>query len=306
MPLDPQIKPIVDAVEGAAAAGPPASELSVEERRAGYLALADFAGGGPPLDEVIDLAIPGPAGDIPVRVYRNAGAQGIFVFYHGGGYTIGDLDSHDQVCRQLALESGSTVMAVHYRLAPENPFPAGIDDAWTALQWADANKTELGGAADAKIVVGGDSAGGNFSAVMALMARDAGLDLAAQLLVYPGVEIDDDSPSMTENGSGYVLTEETMIWFRECYAADAADWRASPIRAGSHAGVAPAVVITAEFDPIRDQGAAYAAKLEAAGVDVTHTNYEGMVHIFFQLGPIVGAGARAVTQVAEAAKKALS
>ncbi|MCP5029519.1 MAG: alpha/beta hydrolase [Actinomycetia bacterium] len=306
MPLDSQIKPIVDAVEGAAAAGPPASELSVEERRAGYGALADFAGDGPQIDQVTDRTIPGPAGDIPVRIYRNQGATGVFVFYHGGGYTIGDLDTHDQVCRQLALESGSTLMAVHYRLAPENPFPAGIDDAWAALQWADANRAELGGDAAAKIVVGGDSAGGNFSAVMALMARDASLDLAAQLLVYPGVEVDDDSPSMTENGSGYILSEETMTWFRQCYAADASDWRASPMRAHSHAGLAPALVITAEFDPIRDQGAQYAAKLAAAGVEVTHTHYDGMVHIFFQLGPIVDAGARAVTQVAEAAKKALA
>lgn len=306
MPLDSQIKPIVDAVERAAAAGPPASELSVEDRRAGYVALAAFAGAGPQLDDVTDRTIPGPAGDIPVRVYRNDGAKGIFVFYHGGGYTIGDLDTHDEVCRQLALESGSTLMAVHYRLAPEYPFPAGIDDAWAALQWADANRAQLGGDADAKIVVGGDSAGGNFSAVMALMARDAGLDLAAQLLVYPGVDMDDDSPSMTENGSGYILTDETMTWFRECYAADLADWRASPLRAESLAGVAPAVVVTAEFDPLRDQGMKYAARLEADGVEVTHTNYDGMVHIFFQLGPIVEGGARAVTQIAQAAKSALA
>ena len=197
-------------------------------------------------------------------------------------------------------------MAVHYRLAPEAPFPAGIDDAWAALQWADANRGELGGHPEAKIGVGGDSAGGNFSAVMALMARDSGLDLAAQLLVYPGVEADDDSPSMTENASGYVLTAETMEWFRGCYAADPSDWRASPIRAESHVGVAPALIITAEFDPIRDQGANYAATLEAAGVDVTYTLYEGMVHVFFQLGTLVDAGARAVTQVAIAAKTALA
>lgn len=306
MPLDPQIKPIVDIVEAAAAAGPPPSTLTVEQRRDGYLALAGFAGKGPDLDEVIDRVVPGPAGDIPVRIYRNRDARGIFVFYHGGGYTIGDLDTHDEVCRQLALESGATLMAVHYRLAPEAPFPAGIDDAWAALQWADAHRGELGGDPDAKIVVGGDSAGGNFSAVMALMARDQGLDLAAQLLVYPGVDLDDDSPSLVENGSGYVLNAETIDWFMRCYAADPEDWRASPLRAESHAGVAPALVITAEYDPIRDQGAKYAEVLRAAGVEVVHTNYEGMVHIFFQLGPIVEAGARAVSQVAEAAREALA
>lgn len=305
MPLDPQIQPIVDAVEGAAAAGPPPETLTVDERRAGYLALAGFAGAGPELDEIVDRTIPGPGGEIPVRTYRNNGATGIFVFYHGGGYTIGDLDTHDEVCRQLALESEATVMAVHYRLAPEHPFPAGIDDAWAALQWADDNRAELGGSADAKIVVGGDSAGGNFSAVMALMARDQGLELAAQLLVYPGVDAEDDSPSMTENESGYILNKTTMQWFGECYAADLTDWRASPLRAPSFEGVAPALVITAEFDPLRDQGAKYAEALKAAGVDVTYSLYDGMVHVFFQLGPIVEAGARAVTQVAAAAKTAL-
>ncbi len=305
MPLDPQIAPIVETVEKAAAEGPPASELSVEDRRAGYLALVGFAGAGPDLDEVIDRAIPGPAGDIPVRIYRNAGAQGIFIYYHGGGYTIGDLDTHDEVCRQLALQSGSTVMSVHYRLAPEAPFPAGVEDSWAAVEWADANRAELGGDASAKIVVGGDSAGGNLSAVVALMARDAGVELAAQLLVYPAVDQDDDSPSMTENASGYVLTAETMAWFQDCYAAESSDWRCSPIRAESLSGVAPALVITAEFDPLRDQGARYAEALKAAGVDVTYSLYEGMVHIFFQLGPLVDAGARAVTEVAKAAKAAL-
>ena len=263
------------------------------------------AGPGPELDQVTDRTIPGPAGGIPVRLYRNDGARGVIVFFHGGGHTIGGLDTHDQVCRQLAAQSGATVVAVDYRLAPEHPFPAGLDDAWAALRWADEHRSELGGGADARLVVGGDSAGGNLSAVVALMARDAGLDLAAQLLVYPGVDVADERPSMAENGSGYILDTETLDWFRECYAADPDDWRASPLRAASLAGVAPALVITAEFDPLRDQGAAYAAKLAADGVDVTHTPYDGMVHTFFQLGPIVDAGARAVTEVADAARAAL-
>ncbi len=306
MPLDPEIVPIVDAVNAAADARPAGEEQSVEERRATYRALAAFAGDGPELDEVVDREIPGPAGSIPIRVYRNAGASGVFVFYHGGGYTIGDLDTHDQVCRQLALESASTVVSVDYRLAPEHPFPAGIDDAWAALQWVDANRAELGGSADAGIVVGGDSAGGNFSAVMAIMARDAGLDLAAQLLVYPGVAMVDDHPSMTENAEGYVLTVETIDWFVQCYAPDVDDWRAAPILAEDLRGVAPALVITAEFDPLRDQGAAYAKRLIDAGVATDYRLFEGMVHIFFQLGSIVGAGARAVTLVADAARAALT
>ena len=301
--LDAQIQPLVDAINAAAAAAPP--DPSLDDRRAAYLALASLAGPGPQLDQVENRTVPGPVDDIPVRIYRNVGAHGIFVFYHGGGFTIGDLDTHDEVCRQLAVRSGATVMAVEYRLAPEAPFPAAVDDSWAALQWAVANRHELGGSPDAKIVVGGDSAGGNLSAVVALMARDSGLDLAGQLLVYPGVRADDDSPSMTENATGYVLDAETMNWFTEQYSADPADWRASPISAGSHVGVAPALVITAEYDPLRDQGADYAQVLEAAGVEVTYMNYDGMVHIFFQLGPLVAVADRCVSQVAEEAARRL-
>jgi acetyl esterase len=306
MPLDPQIQPVVDAVNRAAASAPPVAEQTVEAGRAGYIALSGFAGAGPQLDSVSNETVPGPGSEIPVRVYRNDGAQGVFVFYHGGGYAIGDLDTHDEVCRQLALQSESTVVAIHYRLAPEHPFPAGIDDAWAALQHIDANRAQYGGNSDAKIVVGGDSAGGNVSAVMALMARDTGMSLAAQLLVYPGVRLDDESPSMSENIEGYILSRETIDWFYGMYAADPKNWRASPIYAESHAGVAPAVVITAEFDPLRDQGADYARILENAGVPIEYTLYEGMVHMFFQLGPIVSKGAQAVSQIAEAAKKALA
>jgi len=306
MPLDPQISPIVEAVNTAAASAPPLSEQTVEMRREAYRALCALAGSGPQLDDVSDQRVPGRNGDIGVRVYRNDGAKGIFVFYHGGGYTIGDLDSHDEVCRQLALEAGATIVAVDYALAPEHPFPAGIEDSWAALQYIASNRTHFGGREDAKLVVGGDSAGGNISAVMALMARDAGLDLVAQLLVYPSVRSDDDSPSMTENGEGYVLTQATMDWFHAQYQPDHDHVHASPIRAESHEGLAPALVITAEFDPLRDQGIEYAHVLAAAGVPTEHTNYEGMVHVFFQLGPIVDKGRAAVTQVAEAAKRALA
>ncbi len=299
MSLDPQIQPIVDAVNAASAEAPPVWEQTVQERREAYLALSALPGPGPDLDRVEDSNIAG----VPVRIYANDGARGVFMFVHGGGYTIGDIESHDQPCRQLALESGSTVVSIGYRLAPEHPFPAGIDDSWAVLEWLDANRAEFGD--NTRIVVGGDSAGGNFSAVLALMARDAGVDLAAQLLIYPAVDVEDASPSLTDNGTGYVLTAETMEWFTAQYAPDPADWRASPARAESHEDLAPALVITAQFDPLRDQGAAYAKRLEASGVPVTHTNYEGQVHAFFQLGPIVGGGARAVSQVADAARVAL-
>ena len=300
MPLDPQIAPLIDASNAAAAELPPIWEQSLEDRRVGYQALADVAGPGPQLDRVEDVKIAG----VPCRIYENDGATGILMFIHGGGYVIGDLETHDQPCRQLALESGATVVAIDYRLAPEHPFPAGLEDAWAVFQALDKDRNNFG--RGSKLAVAGDSAGGNFSAVLALMARDAGINLAAQLLVYPAVDVDDASPSMTENAEGYLLTKETMDWFMHHYAPDPLDWRASPLLAESHVGLAPAVIITAEFDPLRDQGMAYADKLKAAGVEVTHTNYDGMVHAFFQLSPLCDAGKAAITQIAEAAKAALA
>lgn len=301
--IDPQLQPLVDAVN---AVERPPEPRTLQERRDGYLALSTIAGPGPDLDHVTDRSIDGPAGAIPIRVYRNDGAVGVFVFFHGGGWTIGDLDSHDEPCRRIAADAHCTVVSVDYRLAPEAPFPAAVDDAWAALQWVDANRSDLGGAPESKIVVGGDSAGGNLAAVVSLMARDAGIEVAAQCLVYPGTRAEDDSPSMTENGVGYLLDAETMTWFDEQYAADPDDWRRSPVRAESHTGVAPALVITAEYDPLRDQGAEYARILDEAGVPVTYTNYEGMTHVFFQFGPIVDGGARCVAQVAEFARAALA
>ncbi len=300
MTLDPQIAPLIEASNAAAEHLPSIWDQTVQERREAYQALADFAGAGPSLHRVEDTEIAG----VPCRIYANENPNGILMFVHGGGYVIGDLDTHDQPCRQLALESNATVVAVHYRLAPEHPFPAGIEDAWAVMQALDASRDSYG--PNSKLAVTGDSAGGNFSAVLALMARDAGLDLAAQLLVYPAVDVNDDSPSMTENGVGYLLSTETMRWFNHNYKPEPLDWRASPLLAASHEGVAPALVITAQYDPLRDQGAAYANKLTDAGVEVTYTNYEGMTHAFFQLGPICDAGAKAVTQVAMAAKSALA
>ncbi len=300
MPLDPQIAPIVEASNAAAAELPPIWEQTVADRRAGYQALADVAGPGPGLYRVEDTVIAG----VPCRIYSNRDPHGILMFIHGGGYVIGDLETRDQPCRQLARESNATLVAIDYRLAPEHPFPAGIDDAWAVFQTLDADRDNFG--EGSKLAVTGDSAGGNFAAVLALMARDAGIDLAAQLLVYPAVDVNDASPSMTENGEGYLLTKETMDWFMHHYAPDPDDWRASPLLAESHEGVAPALVITAEFDPLRDQGSGYAYTLEQAGVPVTYINYPGMVHAFFQLAPLVDAGKAAITQVAEAARDALA
>ncbi len=315
--LSPEIQPIVDAVNAAAADAPSVWESTPEERRAGYQALVAGVPPGPELAKVRGLAAAGPNGLVMMRSYR-ADAEtvnGIIVFFHGGGWVIGDLETHDHVCRELADKSGALVIAVDYRLAPEHRFPAAVTDSWAALQWIDQNRGGLTGDLQAPIAVCGDSAGGNLAAVMALMARDAEMELVAQLLVYPAVDMRlEGTGSMVENGEGYVLTSDTMQWFRANYLSSdekeaeqqLIDWRASPILADSLAGVAPALVITGEFDPLRDEGAAYAAALKDAGVEVTHTDYAGMVHIFFQLSPMVPTSTAAVAEVADAARARLA
>ncbi len=315
MPLQPDMQSIVDLVNAASAQSPPLSEQTIEMRRQAYLDFGALLPAGPDVAKVQDVSIPRPGGEIALRIYqphdRDAGVGGVLVYYHGGGWCIGDLDTHDGVCRGLASQSGSVVVAVDYRLAPEAPFPAAIDDAWVALQWVRKTASELIGAADGAdvpIVVCGDSAGANLAAVVAVMSRDADLPLAAQLLIYPAVDFRDPGQyrSQSENGAGYILTREGMDWFEGHYQADVSDWRASVIAAPSHEDLATALVITAEFDPLRDEGEAYANVLEAAGVVVTQTRYDGMAHTFFRLHPVVSGGAQALTQVANAAREALA
>lgn len=299
MPLDPQIQPLVEASRAAAAELPPVWEQTVAQRRAAYLDLAALAGPGPDIARVEDRTIAG----VPCRIYSDDRPQGVLVFVHGGGFVIGDLDTHDEPCRQVASESGATVIAVDYRRAPEHPFPACVDDVRAVVFEVCRNTAAYG---SGKVGVCGDSSGGNLAAVVAIMARDAGIELAVQLLIYPSVDVLDTSPSWTEHGDGFVLTRDIMDWFMGHYAPDPTDWRASPLYADSLVGVAPALVITAEYDPLRDQGVAYAERLRAEGVAVEHANYEGMVHAFFQLGPLVDAAAQAVSQIASTAKRALA
>ncbi|MGB9964147.1 alpha/beta hydrolase [Halobacterium hubeiense] len=237
----------------------------------------------PEVGRVVDRTIPGPAGDLPVRLYRPAG-DGPFptvVFYHGGGFVLGSLETHDLFCRHLARESGCVVMSVDYRLAPEHPFPAAVEDAYAALEWADENPDALAGTGDLAVV--GDSAGGNLAAVAALMAAERdGPDLAYQYLLYPGVGVEEDQQSVREH-AGKVLTADDLRWFRECYYRSEVHERnpyGDPTNACDRSGVAPATVLTAGFDPLRDGGREYADQLAADGVPTRHVEYGDVIHGF--------------------------
>lgn len=244
---------------------------------------------GPSVGAVTDRTVPGYDGgpEIPVRIYRPHG-DGPFptvVYLHGGGFVLGDLASRDLVCELLCRGSDATVVSVDYRLAPEHRFPAAIEDAYAATAWAAANPEAVSGTA--QLAVAGDSAGGNLAAAVALLARDRdGPDLDFQLLVYPAVSPDADWPSKEQFATGYYLEGEDMEWFHDCYYGSdihAGNPYAHPLAACTHADLPPATVITAGYDPLRDEGAAYAEALEADGVAVTHRNYDDVIHGFFSM-----------------------
>jgi acetyl esterase len=303
MPLDPQIAAILalfaQAGSGSLAGGTPEqarrmfTTMSVELRDPSTLAT---------VRSVKDATIPGPGGDIPIRIYTPAleGPVPTMAFFHGGGFVIGDLETHDDHARLICHDVGIVVVSVDYRLAPEHKFPAGFEDCLAATRWVGANIAALGGD-PSRIVIGGDSAGGNLSAAVALATRETGPKLAAQFLIYPGVDFseDGDYPSRIENAEGYFLTAEDMLWFRGHYLAselDANDPRASVIR-GDLAGAPPAIIGTAEFDPLRDEGEAYAKALADAGVEVRLQRYDGLIHGFFGLGVHSAGAAAAVTDM---------
>jgi acetyl esterase len=282
MPVHPEAQQLLDALR--AAGMPPFEAMTVPQAREAAKGFLDLQG-EPENIAVDNRTIPGPAGDLPVRIYTPDGSAGrpLLVYFHGGGWVIGDLETVDKPLRSLALRSGVVVLSVDYRLAPEHVYPAAFDDSYAATVWAAQHAAELG-ADPAQVVVGGDSAGGNLAAAVALAARDrGGPQLAGQLLIYPVTDFDFTTRSYVDNGEGYLLQRATMQWFWAHYlgAADLGkDPYAAPLRADNLVGLPPAFVMTCEFDPLRDEGEAYAARLRDAGVAVSARRYDGMLHGF--------------------------
>ena len=300
MPLDPQLAGVLQLIEG----GTPMHQQTPEEARASFRRLAvDFRRPEDvvPVASVEETTVPGAEGDRAARVYRPEGA-GPFptvAFFHGGGFVIGDLETNDNLARALCRGAGAVVVSVDYRLAPEHPYPAGLDDCVAATRDLLGRLDELSG--DGRLAVAGDSAGGNLSAVVTQQVPG----LAAQFLMYPSADGAGEFASRTENGTGYFLDLPTMVWFIESYApqGDLTDPRLSPLRAESLAGLPPAVVVTAEFDPLRDEGEAYAAALEAAGVPVDVRRYDGMIHGYMDMGAFsTGASAAVEDAIARFAR----
>ena len=289
MNVHPQIAKALEALANANL--PPLQTMEPGPAREQMAAMSKARGGEPaPVKKLENRTIPGPAGEIPVRIYwpDEPGTRGALLYLHGGGHVIGSLDTHDKVARNMCVGGGVVVVSVDYRMGPENKFPAAVDDCFAALQWLAANAADLG-VDPAKLMVGGDSAGSNLAGVVALMARDVGSPgLVLQVLVYPVGDYTLSAKSYQTFGTGYgVLTDKAMEWFQKHYLntmEDAKDWRASPLRAKSFAGVAPALVIVAECDVLHDDGIAYAEALTAAGVPTELEVYEGMIHGFFSLG----------------------
>ena len=307
MPLDPQIKAVLEAM--GALAMPSLSTVSPAVMRQAFEEQRSARPEGDSVAKVIDRQIPGPDGKLTVRVYSpfGAGPFPVLTYFHGGGFVLCDLETHDSTCRGLTNAAQCVVVSVDYRLAPEAPFPAAPEDCYAATRWVAENAPELDGD-PARHAVAGDSAGGNLAAVVALMARDrGGPALVHQLLIYPVTDHSFDTPSYLDNAEGYFLTREMMQWFWGHYLKSEADGMqalASPLRADDLSNLPSATVITAEFDPLRDEGEAYAARLEASGVPMELVRYEGMIHGFFGMTDTVDRAKEAVAQSGRALRRA--
>jgi len=310
--LHPQAAPLLKLIEDKGV--PPTHTLTPTEARKVYRDRRLFTQPDPPeVAQVRALAADGPAGPIALRLYRPLGSTmeqklPVLVFYHGGGWVIGDLDTHDTLCRQLANGSGCAVVSVDYRMGPEHRFPAAVDDAIAAAQWVRVNAVSLH-LDSSRMAVGGDSAGGNLAAVVAIAAREAkNLPLSSQLLIYPATDMRRFAPSHSENGEGYLLTKNTISYFHDHYIDDDRhdqDWRASPLLHDDLSLLPPAFVLTAGFDPLRDEGRQYAEKLSEAGTQSTLVCFERQIHGFVLMGRVLDEANAAVTMCATQLRQAL-
>lgn len=309
--LDPQIETLLQKM--AAQGTPPVHTLTAvqarESRNPIFIKL-----GGPPeaVANVQDINIPGPAGQIPIRIYTPEGDKPfpILVYFHGGGFVICNLDTHDALCRSLANGASCIVVSVDYRLAPEHKFPAAVEDAYAATRWVADNANSISGDAT-RIAVSGDSAGGNLAAVVSLMAREkGGPSLIYQLLVYPVTDLSSvDTDSYREHGEGYILTKDSMGYYRDHYVGRREELQnayASPLLAQELSGLPPALVLTAEFDVLTDEAEAYADRLKKAGVPVKYTCYKGMIHAFFSLAAVVDRARDAMNEATAALRSAFA
>jgi acetyl esterase len=311
--LHPQARALLDLM--AQRDVPPTHTLTPAEARTLYRERRGLTQPAPPpVAAVRALQADGPQGAIPLRLYRPldsdaAVALPVLVYCHGGGWVIGDLDTHDTLCRELANGAGCAVVSVDYRMGPEHRFPAAVDDCIAATRWVHSHANQLHLDAT-RLAVGGDSAGGNLAAVVAIAARDAGdLPIAYQLLIYPATDQHRDAPSHTSNGQGYLLTTETMDYFTGHYISDPAqyaDWRASPLLHADLHGLPPALVLTAGYDPLRDEGTAYAEALTAAGNRATSVCFERQIHGFILMGKVLDEANAAIALCAADLKRALA
>jgi len=307
MPLDPALAAVLDQLN--ASDGPKLHEVDPEQARI-YFDAMQMPTPEIALASVEDRTVPGPAGEIPVRVYRPEGGETLLpalIYLHGGGWVIGSIETHDATCRELARDAGCVVVSVDYRLAPENRYPAAAEDCYAALEWLAANGEALG-IDTSRLAVGGDSAGGNLAAVISLMARDrSGPEIALQLLIYPVTDADFSLGSYVKNATGYLLETDAMIWFWDHYVPDPArrlEGYAAPLRAENLSGLPRTLVLTAEFDPLRDEGEAYARRLETSGVPVELARYDGMIHGFFAMTMLVQGARDALARSAATLREA--
>ena len=308
--IDPQAQAMLDKMSASGAVASVATPKDVMQARAAYSALRAFEGHAEAVWKVENRLIPGPGGSLPIRIYKphDGGALPVLVYFHGGIFTTGSLETHDIPLRALANASGCLIVSVAYRLAPEYKFPAAPEDAYAATKWVSEHATEIGGDA-ARIAVGGDGAGGNLAAVVALMARDRkGPSLRYQVLIYPITSAAMQTVSWWDFANGPVLNREGMLFHLGRYmnvTTGIRDPYLSPLAATNLENLPPALVITAEYDPLRDEGESYAHELKDSGVTVTVSQYKGMVHGFFQMEGALDAGRKCLVEIADSLKKAI-